>query len=119
MPTPIENAVAALALSINSISGKSVTYYRAGGKVVPLMARGIVSSLEVVNDDGFGSQIEVRDFVITFAHLGFEPRGGDVIRETISGITCSFEVLQIGNLSCWEPHDNDGVMIVIHTKKIT
>ena len=79
---------------------------------------------EVVDAEGFGITMLSRDYIIQAADLilnGSEvtPRPGDRIVETIRSVSETFEVMAIGQMKEYEPLDTDGVMLKIHTKRIT
>ena len=46
------------------------------------------------------------------------PRSGDQVSVTIADVDCVFEAMPLGNRPCFEQADPDGVMLVVHTKKV-
>jgi hypothetical protein len=78
---------------------------------------------QVVDDEGFGIVMLSRDYIVHAADLvlnglEFVPRSGDRIAETIQGVSCVFEVMPLGQKKEYEPFDTDGLMWLIHTKKV-
>jgi hypothetical protein len=78
---------------------------------------------EIVDTEGFGVTMLSRDYILHAADLilsGSEivPRSGDQMVETIRGASQTYEVMALGNLKEYEPLDTDGVLLLVHTKRI-
>lgn len=103
-------------------AGVSVTYQR-GTDSVTLTATPTLHEYEIVDQDGFASVILSRDYVVHAADLvlaGAEiaPRAGDQILETIRLVSQTYEVMPLGQKKEYEPLDRDGLLLLIHTKKV-
>lgn len=100
----------------------SITYQR-GASTASINATPTMHEYEVVDDEGFGIVMLSRDYIVHVADLvigGSEiaPRAGDRIAETIQGVVCVFEVMALGRKHEYEPFDSDGLMLLVHTKKV-
>jgi hypothetical protein len=123
MTTPLQDGVALLASILKDYESVAVTYNRGQGSV-SIAATRQMHQYEVVDAEGFGITMLSRDYIIQAADLilnGSEvtPRPGDRIVETIRSVSETFEVMAIGQMKEYEPLDTDGVMLKIHTKRIT
>lgn len=109
-----------LASTLKNFAGVSVSYIRRGQAAVSFTATSRNQDYEVVTEST-STIITARDYTFTKADLDAEsitPREGDRISETIAGVAYMFEVLPIGNKPCAEWLDKEGVMLIVHTKKV-
>lgn len=122
MTNILQDGAAWLGGQLNDHAGLSVVYQR-GASSVSITATATMHEYEVVDDDGFGIVMLSRDYIVHAADMilsGAEiaPRAGDRITETIQGVVCVFEVMALGQKHEYEPLDTDGLMWLIHTKKV-
>lgn len=118
----LQDGAAWLGGQLKDHAGLSVVYQR-GASSVSITATATMHEYEVVDDDGFGIVMLSRDYIVHAADMilsGAEiaPRAGDRITETIQGVVCVFEVMALGQKHEYEPLDTDGLMWLIHTKKV-
>lgn len=109
------------AARLAEIAAVSVTLRRTGETDVTVSATPGRTPLEVDNGDGTSLRFESRDYLIEAADYAFagtvtEPAEGDLILETISGVTRTYAVLPIPGESCWRYCDQNRVLIRVHTK---
>ncbi len=102
--------------------GGTVTYVR-GNSEIEVTAEAVLHDYEVTDHRGAITPVRSRDFVIAVAALvigdeEIEPRGGDVIKETINGSIERFQVMPLGDRQAAEHTDTSGTSWLIHTKHI-
>lgn len=119
----MQDGVAWAGGQLKTAGGVSVVYQR-GAASVSVVAIPSMHEYEVVDDEGFGIVMLSRDYIVHAADMiisGSEiaPRAGDRITETIQGVVCVFEVMALGQKHEYEPLDTDGLMWLIHTKKVS
>ena len=122
MTNMMQDGAAWLGGQLKTAAGVSVTYTR-GTNSVTLTAVPTLHQYEIVDDEGFGISMLSRDYLIHAADLilaGAEiaPRAGDRIAETIDGVAQTFEVMPLGQKHEYEPADPDGLLLIVHTKKV-
>lgn len=122
MTNILQDGAAWLGGQLKDHAGTSITYQR-GALSATLTGTATLHEYEVVDQDGFSTTVLSRDYIVHAADLvlsGAEiaPRAGDQITETIGGVACSFEVMPLGMKKEYEPVDRDGLLLLIHTKKV-
>lgn len=123
MTNVLQDGAAWLGGQLKDHVGLSVVYQR-GTSTVSITATASLHRYEVVDAEGFGITMLSRDYIVQAADLiinGSEvsPRPGDRIVETIRSVSQTYEVMAIGQMKEYEPLDTDGVLLKIHTKRIT
>jgi hypothetical protein len=111
----LQQGAAWLGDQLNNSAGVPVTYTRAG---VDSVLTGVVAQHEYNIDDqnaGLLTSIIMYDWTFVAAELVLTPRKGD--RITANGHT--FEVLPIATRPCYEWLDISGILLTVHTKRIT
>jgi hypothetical protein len=119
----LSDAVAGLAGTLKSVAGESVVYTRGPTSSDPITAVSDVQTYEVLDQQGVPISVLSYDFLFTTIDIvidsaQIEPRSGDRIAATLNGIPCAFEVLPLGTKPCAEWVEPDGIMLVVHTKKL-
>lgn len=122
MTNRLQDGVAWLGGQLKDHAGTSIAYQR-GANTVTLTGTATLHEYEIVDQDGFSATVLSRDYIVHAADLvlgGAEiaPRAGDQITETIGAVACSFEVMPLGMKKEYEPVDRDGLLLMIHTKKV-
>jgi hypothetical protein len=117
-----EQVSSALAQVASGPLARPVTYVR-GDESVEIEKVGVGrSTFEVTDEQGFLSQVQVRDYFIPSEDLVLageevEPCRGDRIIETIGGVEHVYEVLPPGGFEpAWRWMDADQTMLRVHTK---
>jgi len=120
MPTRFETSIARLSTRLESQDGRAIEYQQGTGiRLSGLVAVPMDEEYEVMADDGVMTKIQVNDWIIQRSTLAsVKPQSGDRISFFRGDVEQVYEVQPIGNRPCCEPHDNAGVMSVVHTKKI-
>lgn len=124
MANLMETAAEWLAERMEESAGRSVTYRRSLDSVA-LTATRNVTSHRVTDEEGFSTKVQTMDWTFKASDLVLggsvvKPRRGDTIEETIAGVTTTYEVLAVSDdLPEWEPFDSAGVMLLVHTKKVS
>ena len=118
----MQDAIAWLGGQLKNHCGLDVVYHR-GISSVAITATATMHEYEIVDDEGFGIVMLSRDYIVHVADLiinslEITPRAGDRITETIHGVACTFEVMSLGQKHEYEPFDSDGLMLLVHTKKV-
>lgn len=118
----IQDGISWLGGQLKDHASVSIIYTR-GSYSSTITATATMHEYEVVDDEGFGIVMLSRDYIVHVADLvlnGAEiaPRAGDRITETIQGVSCTFEVMALGQKHEYEPFDSDGLMLLVHTKKV-
>ena len=99
---------------------QTVTYKR-GDDSVQLSATVGSTEWEIEEAGGLTERIETRDYLIQAAALILDgstvkPARGDLIQETVLGVTYTYKVLSIGTNPCWRFSDPYHKTLRIHTK---
>lgn len=120
MPTMMESGAAWLGGQLKSAAGRTVSIVRGGAEHTGLTSWKSSHLLEIVDSEGFTTQVESWDwgFVASELPSGFVFRNGDWIVETVAGVEQKFEALQIGARPCVEPADASGIVLKVHTKRV-
>lgn len=119
----LSDAVAGLAATLKNVAGESVVYTRGPMSSDPITAVSDVQTYEVLDQQGIPISVLSYDFLFTTSDIvigsdQIEPRSGDRIAATLNGTPCVFEVVPLGNKPCAEWAEPDGIMLVVHTKKL-
>ena len=112
-----------LGQQLKAVAGVTITYTRGINAATGLTGTVTLARYETVDSEGFGIVALSRDYVLHAADLVvggalIVPRAGDQITETILGTAQVFEVMALGELKESEPLDTDGLLLLIHTKKV-
>ena len=118
----LQDGAAWLGGQLKDHAGVSITYTR-GANSVSITATATLREYQIVDDEGFGIVMLSRDYIVHAADLilsGAEiaPRAGDQITETIRSVSETYEVMPLGQKKEYEPFDQDGTLLLIHTKKV-
>lgn len=116
----LSNDLATTFLNVNEFAG-FVTVTRGGNSTPEVAAIVAARSYEVIEDGSAATSVQAWDFdIIAAAYLisavQVDPRTGDRITDASSNV---FEVLPIPGRQCFEPTGGDGLMIRIHTKRVS
>ena len=119
----LSDAVAGLAATLKNVAGESVVYTRGPTSSAPITAVSDVQTYEVLDQQGIPISVLSYDFLFTTADIvvgsaQIEPRPGDRIATTLNGVACTFEVMPLGTKPCAEWAEPDGIMLIVHTKKV-
>lgn len=122
MTNILQDGAAWLGGQLRDHAGVSITYQRGTGTVA-LTATATLRQYEIVDHEGFSSTILVRDYIVHAADLvisgsAIAPRAGDQIHETIRSVAETYEVMPLGERKEYEPFDQDGTLLLIHTKRV-
>ena len=125
MSTAVARAVAGMAQSLERLAGCEGVYARGTTESEPILGVPVQHEYEV-NDDETNLPIKVvfYDWIFTAADLvlggnSITPRSGDRWTSTIEGELETYEVLPIDKRPCFERQDTSGILLVVHTKKIS
>jgi hypothetical protein len=101
-----------------------VTLCRAGWETAAVPAEVVLTNHESLDEaSGFVSTVQSRDYLIATDAYQIngevvEPRAGDVLRETIGGVECQFQVMPIANGRASEWFAAGGERWIIRTKRV-
>lgn len=125
----LSRAVAGLSGSLKRVAGEAAVYTRGPATSLSFTVVHDLQSYEVINDQGFPESVISHDFLIAVGDIPIAtgdmregliggPRGGDRITVDVAGVGCEFEVVPVGKRPCVELADPDGIILVVHTKKV-
>jgi len=122
MTNVMQDGAAWLGAQLKQLVGVTITYTR-GTSSVSLTATPTLHEYEIVDDEGFGIRMLSRDYLLHAADLvlagaAIVPRSGDRITEVVGGVSQVFEVMPLGQSHEFEPADTDGLLLIVHTKKV-
>lgn len=116
----LSDALGALSLSLKSVAGTSVTFRR-GSLSVEITATRAQARYQQ-DDQAFGvNRQKFQDWIVAAADLVLDsretkPARHDVIEVTENSRTYKYKVLGGSGVPEWEPVDQNGVMLRIHTE---
>jgi hypothetical protein len=124
MSNLLQDAAAWLGDRLKESAGRQVIYARGVQESDPITGTVAKHEYEAVENDGSVTLVLAYDWSFTAAELviagsPIKPRAGDRISETLNGEPIAFEVLPIGKLPCSEWLDTSGVLLLVHTKKVS
>jgi len=102
-------------------ASEPVTYRQGSVSVLIPSAMRIRRDVEVMDDDGMMTWVQVHEFRFEMRWLAAQqigPRKGDLITETIDGDERRFEVMPVGGKPAWKDASNDGHWISVMTKAV-
>lgn len=108
-----------LGSKLQDAAGTTVTYRRAD-KSISVTATHALAEHDIIDTEGFATKVKSHDWTFTAAELllfaeQLTPRPGDRI-EAGDDV---YEVLPLDDKKpCVEPLDADGILVVVHTKKV-
>ena len=120
----LTDAVAGFATALQGVAGETVTYSRQSSQITGLSGVPDNQDYEVVDAEGFASVIPSYDWLVTATDLvlsgsAIVPRPGDRISGMLNGVAMVFEVMPIGTKPACEPVDPDGLMLLVHSKRVS
>jgi hypothetical protein len=118
----IQDGAAWLGGQLKDHAGVDITYRR-GSDTVAITATATLHEYQIVDQDGIATVVISRDYIVHAADLVLDgaeiaPRAGDQIVETIRSVATTFEVMPLGERRECELVDQDGLLLLIHTKKV-
>jgi hypothetical protein len=115
--TRLSRGAAWLMDKLQASAGVAITYARNDVQSDPIIAVVSQTSYEVVDErSGLMTSVQSWDWTIKAADLTVTPWKGDRIITTSLG---TFEVLPLGKLPCFEWLDSSGLLLLVHTKRIS
>lgn len=118
MPNLMKNGATWLGARLKDAAGSVVSIAQFGAVVLSdVTATRSAVPYEVTNDEGFLQQVLMHDWALTAADLGeVTLREGSRIVDS-DGV--QYEVLPVGVRPAVEPMDTSGILLMVHTKKVT
>lgn len=118
--TRLQDAIGRLADRLIQQDGRSVDYQQGESTVVSgITAVPTDEEYKVFDGDGGFVQVQSTDWIFRVSDLaGVAPRPGDEVTEIRAGVVRKYQVMPIDKRPCCEDHDNAGVMVVVHSKRI-
>ena len=122
------NAVKGLAATLNCVAAWRGTYSRLSGGSLQIGATVIERDYDVFDHDGVVTIVRSTDWLFRACDFGdlYPPKPGDLWKVenwNNAGIPKEdkdgwFAVMEIGKKPCYQPHDDQGVMLTVHTKRV-
>lgn len=118
MNPAIARAVAGFAKTLQQVGGNQVTYARGDYQVTLTATKArVLRSLDI---DNARLEAEEQDWILTAAELALNdetvlPARGD----TIEHCGQTYAVLGGNDTPSWRPHDQYGLMLRVHTKRVS
>lgn len=124
MPTLMQRGATWLGGKLKTAAGRSVVYSRGVHNSAAITGWVAKHEYEEIGDDGLTTSVVVDDWTFKATDVVvngavIEPRDGDVITETLNGITNEYTVLPLKDKKCFEWLDSSGLLLLIHTKRTT
>ena len=125
MSTAIARAALGMAGSLKRLAGIEGVYARGDDESDPITGVPVQHEYEIIDDEtGLPSKVTYYDWRFVTAELVIDgnpvtPRKGDRWKPTIEGTEETYEVLPIGKRPCFERADTSGVLLLVHTKKVS
>jgi hypothetical protein len=123
--TALARAAAGMAQSLKRLAGLEGVYARGATESNPITGVPTQHEYEVFDDEtGLPTKVISYDWTFIAAELvlgasGITPRSGDRWKPTVEGTEETYEVLSLGKRPCFERADASGVLLVVHTKKVS
>jgi hypothetical protein len=123
--TAIARAAVGMAHSLQRLAGVEGTYVRGEDESDAITGVPVQHEYEVIDDEsGLPTKVISYDWTFVASELAIAdepitPRKGDRWKPTIEGAEETYEVLPIGKRPCFERADTSGVLILVHTKKVS
>lgn len=118
MPNLMQNGATWLGERLKDVAGVTVRIELAGAVLVAeITATPSAVMYEVPNDEGFLQEVKVHDWEMTAADLG-----GATLRDgarIIDGDGVEYEILPVGKRPSVELLDTSGILLLVHSKKVT
>jgi hypothetical protein len=114
-----------MAHSLQRLAGVEGVYARGDDESEPISGVPVQHEYEVIDDEsGLPTKVISYDWTFVASELAIAdepvtPRKGDRWKPTIEGTEETYEVLPIGKRPCFERADTSGVLILVHTKKVS
>ena len=111
--------------SLKRLAGLAGVYARGATESEPIIGVPTQHEYEVEDDEtGLPTKVISYDWTFTASELVLggnviTPRSGDHWTSTIEGAEETYEVLPIGKRPCFERRDPSGILLVVHTKKVS
>jgi hypothetical protein len=128
--TAVTDAIKTMAGSLQGMAGLRGDYSRYGGSSKG-MIHGVLTErdYQVMDEQGIVTNVKSHDWLFTAEDLGrlMPPMPGDRWKvNTFYGmygaqqddLELPYEAMEIGNKPCFESHDGQGVMVVVHMKRV-
>ena len=125
MSTAIARAANGMARSLERLAGIEGTYARGRCESEPIRGVPVQHEYEVIDDEtGLPTRVISYDWRFIAAELVLAdepvtPRAGDCWTMNMGGCEETYEVMPIGKRPCFERADASGVLLLIHTKRIS
>jgi hypothetical protein len=120
MPNLMQRGADWLGQRLKTAAGRTVTILRRG----TIIGTGITAwvafqDYQLVDESNVVTSTPVWDWTFAEEDLTTALRDGDRIAEVLDGVTVQYEVLPIGSMQSVTPLDSSGVLILVHTKKVS
>ena len=124
------SAVKSLAASIQSLASYYGTYSSISGSSWQMRGTVIEREYEVLDDDGSLTTVKSTDWLFLNSDLrdggqGATPQPGDTwepddyaIDQDSPDYQATYEAMLLGNKPCFQPHDDSGVLTIVHMKRV-
>ena len=104
-------------------TGRSVTFKRGPLSTSGIVGWGAMQDYAISGDDGMPTAVTSFDWTfkaseVVIAGSTVLPRAGDRIVESLNGVDTTYETMPIETRPCVEWLDSDGILLLVHTKKI-
>jgi len=116
-----DRAIAGHSAAIQRVAGYSVVIKRGPRESEPITGVLNHSTHEVFDEaNQIPTKVKFSDWLFTKSELilagkSITPLPGDLIVVTIRSVERTFKVVPIDKRPCVEPHDQSGLMVVVHT----
>jgi hypothetical protein len=118
MPNLMQSGAAWLGARLKDAAGSVVSVKQFDAVVIAeITATRSAVPYQVTNDEGFSQEVLMHDWAVVAEDLGTVTlRDGSRI---VDGDGVEYEVLPVGQRLAVEPMDTSGILLMVHTKKVT
>lgn len=112
-----------LGQNMQASAGRSIIYKRGSHETAAITAWNANQEYDAEDANGVTTTIAMDDWTVFAEDLAFNgaqltPRAGDVITETLNGVTIEYQVLPVAGRKAVEWLDTSGILLLIHTKRV-
>lgn len=118
MANLMQRGAAWLGDRIKVAAGRAVTITQGSKVLTNITAALVMHEHDVIGDEGFLTKVQSCDWTLAAADLGdLTLRAGAMLEIVETGD--KYEAMPIGKKPCVEPKDGSGVLLTLHTKKVS
>lgn len=121
MPNLLQTSAAWLGGKLQAHAGRTVRIKQGARRISNAMTATVQNhDYEITDLQGLPSLVKSYDWTFVAGDLGdLNIRTGDVLTEMVGSVEVQYEAMPIGKRPCVEDLDSSGVLLTVHTKKVS